>query len=412
MRRLGFGYRGVLALLLLSAGFGAAACAGEVHVSDTQGLATAIRRAEPGDTIILADGTYNIAGKIQAVARGEAGKPIVVRAEHRLKALIRVSGLIGFEINASYWEFRDLDMHGVCADDSECEHAFHVVGADGVKLVGNRMVDFNAPVKVNAAIDRKMPSDELIEGNEIFDTHPRRTANPVNGLNLDNANRWVIRGNFIYDKHKALGDQVSYAGYVKGGGEAPLFERNLVLCARKDMSGGTRVGLSLGGGGMAPGLCAPHWDDNTPCDPETTGGVIRNNLIANCSDVGIYLNRAKDTQVLFNTLVRTHGIDFRFPSSTGEAKGNVLAARINNRDDANFTSEANLERQLSTTFEAIYQNADAGDFRLKGSPAALVGKGGADKRVSDDFCGRPRKGALDLGALQSSLGDCATLPAP
>lgn len=412
MRRDRFAFCAVAALVLLAPGLAGAASTRTVKVTDTKSLVAAIGDAQSGDTILLADGTYNLGSKLKVDADGDAQHPIIVKAEHRFKAIIRVSSQIGFEVTGPYWEFRDLEVRGVCATDTDCEHAFHVVGADGFHLIGNRVVDFNAHVKANANFDHTMPSDALIEGNEFFDSHPRRTTNPVTPLDLDNANRWVIRGNFIYDFHKLQGDQVSYGGYVKGGGEAPVFEKNLVLCGRKDLAGGTRIGLSLGGGGMSPDLCAPHWDGNTPCDPETTGGIIRNNLIANCSDVGIYLNRAQGTAVLFNTLVRTHGIDFRFQTSTGEAKGNVLAARLNNRDDADFTSDKNLQRQTSSMFEDLYQNADGGDFRLKGNPAALIGKGGTDPRVTDDFCGRPRTGALDLGALQSSLGDCATLPAP
>jgi hypothetical protein len=61
----------------------------------------------------------------------------------------------------------------------------------------------------------------------------------------------------------------------------------------------------------------------------------------------------------------------------------------------------------------MYMGAAAGDLRIKGDLAAVKGKvAGAVADVTDDYCLRPRAAPLDLGALQSSLGDCPTVPPP
>jgi hypothetical protein len=55
-----------------------------------------------------------------------------------------------------------------------------------------------------------------------------------------------------------------------------------------------------------------------------------------------------------------------------------------------------------------------GDLRLKagGDLSALLGKSAATG-ANEDYCARPRGAApFDLGALESSLGDCATNPPP
>lgn len=386
------------------------AAARVVPVKDTGGLAAAVRAAKPGDEIVLAPGTYSLGSMLRVEAEGSPSHPIVVRGAQPGKVVIRSSAVVAFWVTGAYWHFSDLEVRGVCSDDSQCEHAFHVVGqADHFSLTGSRLIDFNAQVKVNADGDHETPDDGLIENNEIFDTRPRRTTNPVAKLDIDNVSRWVIRGNAIYDFHKAGGDEVSYGGYVKGGGEGALFERNLVICARKDEDGGARVGLSFGGGGMRPDLCRPHWNAETPCEPEVAGGVMRNNIVAECSDVGIYINSASDTKVLFNTLIRTKGVEFRFPAASGEAHGNLLQGTIRGRDGGTFEDTGNMMRIRSGPLEDLYKDANAGDLRLKGDQAVLLGKGGEDPRVPDDFCGRPRKAPLDMGALQASLGDCPTL---
>ena len=385
-----------------------------VPVSNAAGLIAAIGAAQPGDEIVLANGTYELSGNhgVNCANAGTPAAPIVVRAAHPLGAHIVSTAVEAFAVSAPDWRFDGLDIRGACANDADCEHAFHVTGrATGFQMLRNRVADFNAQLKVNADGDHTQPDGGLVEGNEFLDTHPRRTSGPVTPVNIDIAADWVVRGNVIRDFHKAGGNEVSFGAYAKGGARQPVFERNLVLCADLDTTGGTRIGLSLGGGGMDPALCAPKYDAAIPCDPEVEGGIIRNNIVANCSDDGIYLNRAKDTKILYNTLIATGGIAFRFPSSTGEAVGNVLSSAIRDRDGGSSRGEANLVGVSPQQFAAWFQNPAHGDFRRKGNVTALVGKELPRPDVTDDFCGRKRTGGtMDLGAIQVSAGDCATSP--
>lgn len=129
---------------------------------------------------------------------------------------------------------------------------------------------------------------------------------------------------------------------MKSGSNRGLVERNLVICSYDLNTGGARIGMSFGGGGTGNQFCAPAFNMNVPCSVEHTDGVMRNNLIANCSDVGIYLNRAKNSKVLHNTIVATNGVDFRFDTTSGEASGNVLASNIRSRNDGGLTLDTNL----------------------------------------------------------------------
>jgi parallel beta-helix repeat protein len=385
------------------------AFAKDVPVATAGELTAAIGAAQAGDRIVLADGSYALTANVSCSANGTAQAPIEVVAKNVLGAKITFAALEGFKVSGAYWHFEGLDVKGVCAVDSDCEHAFHVTGAaKGFWLRRSRVVDFNAQLKVNAAQIANVwtaPDDGLVEGNELFDTKARNTSNPTTKLNIDTGDRWIVRANYIHDYQKGGGDGVSYAAFMKSGGKSGVFERNLVVCS-KSFTGGTRIGLSFGGGGTANQFCAPAYDANTPCDPEHTDGTLRNNVIASCSDVGIYLNEAKNTKVLFNTLVATAGIDFRFASSTGIAVGNVLDAKIRARDQGSFTGSQNLESV--TTFAQMYQAPASGDLRKLGDLSILLGKGTARPDVPDDYCARARTGAWDLGALQASLGDCVT----
>lgn len=388
------------------------ALARDVPVETSDELVRAIGAAAAGDRIVLEDGTYPLSSSPSCRANGTAANPIVVVAKSPLGAKIEVTTLEGFKVSGAYWRFEGLDVVGKCGRDSDCEHAFHVVGAArGFVLRQNRIVDFNAQLKANAekiGASWAAPDDLLVEGNELYDTRPRDTANPTTKLNIDTGDRVVVRANYIHDFAKGGGDRVSYGAFMKSGGKDGVFERNLVVCKKLHDDGGTRIGLSFGGGGTGAAFCAPAFDPQKPCDPEHTGGTLRNNVIASCSDVGIYLNKARDTKVLYNTLVATAGIDFRYASSTGVAVGNVVGGKIRGRDGGTFGGGENLLDFGG--FDAMFVAPGEGNFAKKGDVSALVGKGTARPDVTDDYCARARVGALDLGAHQVSLGDCATVP--
>ena len=55
--------------------------------------------------------------------------------------------------------------------------------------------------------------------------------------------------------------------------------------------------------------------------------MIRSNLVASCSDAGIYLNSAARSRVVHNTLLDTAGIEARFAETSADVEGNLVEAR-------------------------------------------------------------------------------------
>ncbi|HEY6556553.1 MAG TPA: MYXO-CTERM sorting domain-containing protein [Polyangiaceae bacterium] len=393
---------------------GTAAIAAPVNVSNATQLRAAIADAGAGDEIILAPGTYAISGaNLSCAANGTPTSPIIVRSATPLAAKLELATSEGFLVTGANWQFVGLDIKGTCGTDDACDHAFHVAGAaTGFVLRGSRVVDFNAQLKVNASTGGAgIPHRGLVENSELYDTHARNTAKPVTKLNIDTGDDWVVRANYIHDFHKASGDP-SYGAFMKSGGRNGLFERNLVLCTKDDTTAGTHIGLSFGGGGTGAAFCAPAFDPGGQCATEHYDGIMRNNVIANCSDVGIYINRGANSRILHNTLIATAGIDFRFLTTSGEARGNVVSGVIRNRDSASHTAANNLTGVTLATFQAMYLAPLTGDLRRKGDLSTLIGQGPALTNVPNDYCARTRTGAWDLGALQHALGDCVTVPPP
>jgi parallel beta-helix repeat protein len=406
------GCRAFVVSLLIAA----PAHAGVVNVTTSNELTAAITAAAPGDEIVLANGTYAITD-VSCAAEGTAAQPIVVRAASPLGAVVEISGTEGFKVTGAYWRFEDLDVRGTCATDPSCEHAFHVMGAaHNFVLRRSRVVDFNAQLKVNALMvgaSYVAPNKGLIEYNEVGDTRGRATSNPVTKLNIDTGEDWIVRGNYLHDAYKMQGDGVSYAAFMKSGGKRGLFERNLVICS-KATTGGTRIGLSFGGGGTAPQFCAPAYDVNTPCSVEHDGGTMRNNIIVNCSDVGIYLNRSKDSHVLFNTLIATNGVDFRFDTTSGEAVGNLLASMIRTRDGGMVNATGNTMNVAASDFTTWYRAPLDGDLTVMGDITSLLATAPMRLDVKDDYCAvvRPPGAPLTMGALEHTFVTCDTTRPP
>ena len=384
-----------------------------VPVHDGAELRAAIDEAAPGDEIVLAPGTYEIGGNLVADTPGQPDAPIVVRAAAPRSVLVKFNNpggfAEGFRLLAPWWRIESLDIEGACPVDSECEHAFHLAGdADHVVIRDNHVRDFNAQIKSNGSPQQgggnAYPDDVLIERNVLYDTRPRQTASPVTKIDVVGGRRWIVRGNLIHDFEKGGGDTISYAAFLKGNSRDGLFEQNLVRCAWKT-SGGVRLGLSLGGGGSAPD---PICEEGT-CTPEHQDGILRNNIVMDCSDVGIYLNEAARSSIQHNLLYGTGGIDVRFAASTADLRNNLLQGAIRNRDGGTHTSAGDLAGITPAQFAQWFLDPAGADFHLLDG-SALVDQGVAAPLVLDDFCGAARDdGAPDIGALEYAPdASCAT----
>ncbi|HET7262854.1 MAG TPA: right-handed parallel beta-helix repeat-containing protein [Casimicrobiaceae bacterium] len=315
----------------------------EIVVATSREARDAIARAEPGDVITLAPGRYRFDGSDIDVARaGRDDAPITVRARAAGTVTLDFDLTEGFLVSAPDWIFENLTIRGICPDHSRCEHAFHVVGhATRFVARGNTILDFNAHFKINAT-GGAFPDDGRIEGNVIADTAPRRTANPVAPIDLVAASGWEIRGNRISDFVKAGGDAISVGAFAKGGGTDNRFVGNVVVCEERLRGDpGQRVGLSLGDGGTGAEFCRDR-----RCIVEQDRGVIESNVIASCSDDGIYLNRAAASRVADNTLIDTGGIVARYAGTAADVVGNRVDGAIVARDGAALRAADNRSTAL------------------------------------------------------------------
>lgn len=368
-------------------------------VATSDEVRQAIATAAPGDVITLLPGRYRFSKVPLNVSRAGSEKAnIVLRAEQAGTVDIELELVEGFNVSAPYWRFENLAIRGVCKEHKWCEHAFHVSGAAShFASVNNTIVDFNAHFKINGA-GGAFPDYGRIEGNTLRNDSVRATSNPVTPVDLVAASNWTVRRNVISDFIKGGGDRISYGGFAKGGGSANVFEQNVVLCeSRLRGAPGQRVGLSLGGGATGKPFCRDR-----KCITEQDQGIVRSNLIASCSDDGIYLNNAAASKVMHNTLVDTGGVQVRFAGSSADIEGNLVDGDIRSRDGALMRLQENLTTPIAMLYTGyhpqrrLFADAQAFDFRWKQEPPRRQGAGA----LTPDLCGATRPASPAYGAFE------------
>lgn len=361
----------------------------ETIVSSAKDLRAAIGNASPGETITISPGEYLLSGhSIKVSSGGTKSDPIILRARKFGTVRLLLSTLEGFHVRGPNWIFENLIILGVCARHARCEHAFHVVGdARGTVIRNNWISNFNAALKVNG-VKTRFPDDGRVSNNVFINDTSRQTSNPVTLIDIVGASNWTVDRNFIADFAKAHGDRISYGAYFKGAGTDNIFERNLVRCERMHR-GGTRVGLSFGGGGTDRQACR-----DGRCRTEQSRGVMRFNIVMNCpNSVGIYLNKSTDTRVHNNLLVDTRGIDVRFSESTATIRNNVIDGRIRARNGGSYIENGNITSFFQAVLNGnvsteIFADPRMGDLSISDKDA-LTKPGRKISGGTTDFCNRP-----------------------
>lgn len=378
-----------------------------IRVDSPKGLLEAVASAKPGDVITLAPGTYTISARsIPLKKGGTPGLPVVVRAAQLGSVNIRFDTFEGFVVDAPFWIFENLEIQGVRENHDQGEHAFHILGrGKGFVLRNSRVREFNAMIKANGSpgADGRVtyPDHALIEDSSFYNTRIRNTAKAVTFIDVVAGNGWIIRGNLLCDFAKGGGNQISYAAFIKGNARGGVFENNLVI-GEYFTRGGVRVGLSFGGGGTGV-----KYARDAALPAEHTNGIIRNNVIMYCNDVGIYLNKAANTKIYNNTLYGTMGVDIRFAQSTAVLKNNLSTSRFKNRDGGTSVRENNLVSDFSGWFAA----PGTMDFSLADG-SKILNSAELLPELFEDFCGNPRENIPDMGAMEYELPVCRLVGAP
>ena len=352
-----------------------------IHAASAPEIISAVNNAKPGDIITVAPGHYDLPG-LRMTAAGTRQNPIVLRAAKPGTVELRSSATEFMKISAPDWTVENFDIAGTCADDNDCEHAFHVVArADRTIIRGNRIRDYNAHIKGNGENGR-FPNDVVIENNWLFGTHTRITELPIAPVDVVGGSRWTVRGNLIADFAKQLDhpptrtDDWSYGLFLKGNSERGMIAGNIVDCDLDAPPTRSIRGIALGASGTGPGLC----DKGGDCRTEHRQGTIWGNIVLNCpAEPGLFLFQAEDTLVAGNVVIGTAGIGVVGIETKARISDNTLDGAIAVTGGATATGMKNNVILSAAASRRRYLLPLLGKAPIKDDPALVK----AAKRIAD-----------------------------
>jgi parallel beta-helix repeat protein len=418
-RQLGPARRLVAFSLALAASLASASAATNYYVSpagnDSNGGSQAapfrqIRRgiavASPGDTILIADGTYlgfdivSVAGTPAAIltiqALGQNANVVVTtdRSDNRdtirisFSSYVTIDGLHGFNANraavrvdqsghvtirngvfgnnATWGIFTDFSGD-LLLEDNECyasgtQHGIYVSNSGDRPVVrGNRVHD-NAGCGIQLNADLSQGGDGLITG-AVIENNVAWNNGTAGGaaINLDGLQNSIVRNNLLYNNHAS-----GIACFQIDGAAGPTGMQ--ILNNTIDMASNGRWALLV--------------------KSSTGANVVRNNI-------------------LYNQNPNRGGIDYGDATDVANTNSDYNVLDAVTPDDSTRVTLAQWQLQghephsLSATPAALFVNEAAADYHLKsGSPAIDKGQTQANAPADLEGRSRPVGPAFDVGCYE------------
>ena len=382
-----------------------------VEVATVGELQNAVNSAVSGDTILIAEGTYQLDGVYLRIdvpnvtLRSASGnrEGVVLDGNYVTTEIIQI---IASDVTVADMTLREAYNHPIHVMSTDSGHTLNTL-IYNVHIIdpGEQAIKINPHTGQNAQYftDNGTIACSHIELTDAGRPHIRNNCY-TGGVDAHQSRGWVIRDNLIEGFWCEYG--LSEHGiHLWRACRDTLVERNEV----RDNARGIGFGLVTSGEGVRT------YADN-PCPGavgyvDDYGGIIRNNFVfASDSDLfdsqsgfdcGICLANSCGTYALHNTVASTQApfssIEWRFDNTDADVVNNLVSHNLRDREGTARLS-GNLEHQPLS----LFVDGSNGDLHLSESASAAIDQGVAVTAglCDDDFDGdaRPIGDAPDVGA--------------
>jgi len=326
-----------------------------VNIATETGLQNAMDDLRPGDTLLLADGTYNLTsnlhinGKDNVTVRGASGCANVVLAGKGMDNPSYGNVPVGIWSNSRNTTIAHLTVRGTYDNTvifnagAQSPHIYSVNLTDsGSQFIKANPTDAASGIGVDNGV---VEYCRIEYTNGPPATDHGAGAGYFNGISAHAAENWTIRNNLFRNLHNP--------------DSSPYWWNPAVLLWNHSQNTTTENNTFINTDrAIAYGLTDIAGSDHT-------GGIIRNNFIYLApglmsavrkadSDAQIIVWDSPATRVLHNTVLTNSNvnlsIEFRFAAAGGEARNNLADAPIGSRNNATYSQSGNYLNAIPAMF--------------------------------------------------------------
>ncbi len=371
-----------------------------VRVSTEHELHSAIREAEPDQTIIIEDGVYQLTREV--VIDGKYRLTIRGASADASRVVLKAGGWGDYYNNREAFQPNNAIVIVNSDDITIADLTIAEASLYGIKLeAGGDNVRFNPSninilrcnfmnIAVRAIKGTASRNQEHLVGGSVRFCRFENTKTPESS--------WLFNGNYVssidmmYLRDWTFSDNVFYnirgAG---GGGRGAIFiwnqSRNII--AERNIFVGCDRSISFGNP-SEPTLWQPGTLHNYD-------GIIRNNFIVSERGTGIEVIWADNVQVYHNTILgpdlQFRGIRYLQKISRLHIANNLVQGRIIGED-----AKAQMDGNYTGNLDGYFISPAVGNLRLTAHAVNAMGKGIPLPPVQYDIDGMSRKTPPDPGA--------------
>lgn len=366
-----------------------------VRVGSVAELRKAVAAAEPGTTILLADGTYVLEELLirqdRLSLRGESGDrdKVILDGGGKFTKVIRVRG--AKDLLIADLTIRNCKQYGIFVlGDSDVQRLrvynvkFHNIWVRGLKGThAARVNDSSRKLLPPETVRQIRPAGGevrycLFVNDRVKPYDDSFGGNYVSGIDMMHLKDWVIADNvFVGIRGKTGGARGAI--FIWYDSENVIAERNVFVNCDNAICYGNPHGGPV----------------------HMTGGIIRNNFIVGGKRRGLEIVRTRDTMIYHNTVVARSVDDLAvhvfLNVGGGQFFNNLVRGRVRLADEVKRGD--NVVGEL----DGYFVGPEIGDLHLTRKALDALAPGRPLKDVSEDFDRQKRNSPPDVGADECSL---------
>jgi hypothetical protein len=358
-------------------------------VRTAEELTAAVRDAQDGDLILVADGSYrvgrvlNLDGVKNVTIRGESNDPakVILRGRgfdvvSRGDDILRIAACE--HVTVAYLTLAECHAYGLKVEAEHSPRDIHVynchflnIGTRGLKgSTAQRTVAARGSVRYCHFENNKVPPGDWQFG-----------GNYISAIDMMSLEDWTISDNtFVNIKGHSGGGRAAIFVWVRS--RRVVVERNRIVNCDRGIAFGNPSGSSNYMEGML------HVYDS----------ICRNNFIVAGPDAGIELAWVDGVKVYNNTVWRpdilVRGIRSIEKIHHVEIANNLVRGALS------LAGGETVRNNLVGPLNGYFVDPASGDLRLSAQAKAAIDQGLSLAEVTDDIDGRPRGMHPDIGASE------------